>query len=364
MSKIFHFAVLATIAASVPSVSAQAQVSFNDIARFVAGVGVSPQSPLRSLEASPSVQQHYAETRELSQKWRDSRLDKIDAWARTEIRPKTGRPGVVKYMFGGPDFVHAATMFPAAPEYILVGLEPLGSAPDFLSMDPLQLSSYLKHLNFTLRDISRRSFFVTKEMRKDFGEQGLDGVFPVLLYFAALTGHDVLDAGYVNLEASGEVVQSDPAAATGLWLRLRSTVGGMSAPEQNLYFFKTDLSNGGFKGGSPFKNFLDSRPGGVGYLKAASFLMHTEDFSNIRNYLVGDLEFILQDASGIPAEFFDLYYNVSYYGNYAGPIEMFTEYNQPFLHQVYGSGVAKPLPFGTGYRYKDADSVQMFGVRK
>lgn len=342
----------------------QETVSYNDVARLFAGLPLSPGNPLEGLIGVPSVRQHYAETAALSQKWRDTRLDKIAAWSRAEIQPRIGQPSVMKYMFGGPDFVHAATMFPGVPEYVLVGLEPLGAIPDFSKMNEVQLGDYLKHLNYTLRDISMRSFFITKDMRTDFDGEGVNGVFPILLYFAALTGHDVLEAGYVTVGADGGVEKTSMEDGTGLWLRLRSTAGGAAAAEQNLYFFKTDLSNGGFKPASPFKNFLDSRPGGVGYLKAASFLMHTEDFSNIRNFLVGDLDFILEDASGIPADFLELYYNVSYYGNYAGPIDMFSEYNQPRLHEIYRSGIAKPIPFGTGYRYKDVDSVQLFGIKK
>lgn len=340
-------------------------INFNDLARFVAGKPVSAASPLNQIMGSPSVRKHYAQTTALSEKWQEARLSKIQQWAATELQPQLTRPKTVKYMFGGPDFVHVVSVFPGVPEYILAGLEPLGSIPDFFSMDEAALDSYLTHLNYTLRSISRRNFFITKEMREDFGKEGIDGVFPVLLYFAALTGHDVLNANYVTVDSSGAAVLSDPAAATGIWLRIRESNPAANDPaEQNLYYFKTDLSNGGFKGGSPFHRFLSARPDSVSYLKAASFLMHEEDFSNIRNFLVGDSKWILQDASGIPAEFLSLYFNLTFYGNYTGPIEMFSEYNQPWLHDVYRSGVAKPLPFGTGYRMKDSDSIQIFGVRK
>lgn len=346
------------------SLNAQ-NVSFDDVARFVAGKPLTVSSPLNQLIGRPAVRKHYYETGELSTKWEEGRLKAIKQWAMREIQPQLTRPQCVKYMFGGPDFVHATTVFPGVPEYILAGLEPLGTIPDFFAMSEAELQSYLTHLNYTLRSISRRNFFITKEMREDFGKQGIDGVFPVLLYFASLTGHEVLDANYVTLEANGNVVQSGAADATGIWLRIREvnpTFGDPAA--ENLYYFKTDLSDAGFKNGSPFHQFLASKPNSVGYLKAASFLMHTDAFTNIRNFLVGDCQFILQDASGIPAEFFATYYNVSYYGNYVGPIDMFSEYDQPFLHRIYQSGVAKNLPFGTGYRMKDSDSIQMFGVRK
>lgn len=341
------------------------QTTADDVARFVAGKPVSLSSPLNQLIGLPSVRRHYRETTNLSEEWKSRRLVAMQRWAVSEIQPRLSRPGSVKYMFGGPDFVHAVTVFPGVPEYILAGLEPLGTLPDFFSMNEAELDRYLSHLNYTLRSISRRNFFLTKEMREDFGKEGIDGVFPVLLYFANLTDHQVLAANYVKLDGKGGATQTGASDATGIWLRVREmNPGPGDPPEQNVYYFKTDLSNSGFKGGSAFHQFLAARQGSVGYLKAASYLMHTEDFSNIRNFLVGDCRYILQDASGIPAEFFSTYYDVTYYGKYVGPIDMFSEYDQAWLHQVYRSGVARPLPFGTGYRMSDADSVQMFGVKK
>ena len=193
----------------------------------------------------------------------------------------------------------------------------------------------------------------------------IDGVFPVLLYFAALTGHEVLDLHHVRLDQQGRAVKCESDAAIGIWLKIRPLNPSPKAPEtQSLYYFRTDLSDAGFEANTPFHQFLTARPGGIGYLKAASYLMHKDSFSNIRNFLVGDCQFIHQDASGIPADFFALYYNVTYYGNYIGPIDIFSEHDQPGLRSIYQSGVAKPLPFGTGYRMRDEHSVQMFGERK
>ncbi|MEM7603133.1 MAG: hypothetical protein AAF357_17190, partial [Verrucomicrobiota bacterium] len=243
--------------------------------------------------------------------------------------------------------------------------EPLGTVPNFLAMGEPELDRFLSHLNYTLRSISKRNFFITKEMREDFGPSGIDGVYPVLLYFAAITGHQVLDSGYVALDGGGGVVQSGAESADGIWLRLRHTTPIPNAPpEQNLYYFKTDLSNDGFKGGSKFHQFLSARNNSIAYLKAASFLMHQDGFTNIRNFLVGNAQVILQDASGIPADFLGLYYDLTLYGNYVGPIDMFSEYDQPWLHEAYRAGGARPLPFGTGYRMRDQDSIQIFGVRK
>lgn len=361
-------AVIVFLSSAGPVTNAQIggpAASYNDIARFVAGQSLSPGSPLRQLDGLPSVRRHMTDSAALSKTWQERRLNVIRDWAKQEIHPKISRPKIVKYPFSGPDFVHAVTLFPGADEYILVGLEPLGTLPNFTAMTDPVLNAYLSHLNHTLRSISQRSFFVTTEMREDFGKQGVDGVYPVLLYFAALTNHEVINGQFIKLSSGGEAVVVPPSEADGIWLQIRAVDRLPDFPAtQNLYYFNSDLSDSGFKASSPMKAFLDKRPGGMGYLKAASYLMHTAAFTNIRNYLVGDCQYILQDESGIPAEFFATYYNASYYGKYIGPIDTFAEHNQPFLHQIYQSGAAKPLPFGTGYRMRDEDAIQIFGIRK
>lgn len=338
---------------------------YDEVARFLAGLPLPAESRLRPFLSLPAVTSHYSEARALADKWESYRLSQIRKWSRSEIQPRIARPPVLKYLFGGPDFVHATTLFPEVPEYVLAGMEPLGSVPDFFAMNAAELGEYLSHVSYTLRSVSERSFFITKEMSEDFGKKGVDGVFPILLYFAALTGHQVLDADHVKIGANGKPERCEPEVANAIWLRFRPLKPSPQAPAaQNLYYVFGDLSNAGFKPDRPFHNFLKARPGGIGYLKAASYLMHTERFSNVRNFLVGECDYILQDESGIPAEFLALYFNVTYYGNYVGPIDMFGEYDQPWLHRIYQSGVAKPLPFGTGYRMRDDHSIQMFGIRK
>lgn len=370
MSRFIPFFAAAFAFLTLSASSSYAQIggpaaSYNDIARFVAGQPLSPGSPLRQLDNLPAVRRHMTDSVALSKTWQDRRLNVIRDWAKQEIHPRISRPKIVKYPFSGPDFVHAATLFPGADEYILVGLEPLGTLPNFTAMADPDLNAYLSHLNHTLRSISQRSFFITTEMREDFGKQGVDGVYAVLLYFAALTKHDVINGQFIKLAANGEAVVVGPGEADGIWLQIRALDRLPDfPPTQNLYYFKSDLSDAGFKTSSPMKAFLDKRPGGMGYLKAASYLMHTEAFTNIRNYLVGDCQYILEDESGIPAEFLATYYNCTYYGKYIGPIDTFAEYTQPFLHQIYQSGIAKKLPFGTGYRMRDEDAIQIFGIRK
>ncbi len=261
--KFFFLALLVSFFSGVPEGKSQS-ATFDDLAKFVAGQSLSPGSPLRRLDGLPSVQKHNADSTALSSVWQDRRLNVIRDWAKQEIHPRIARPRIVKYPFGGPDFIHAVTLFPGADEYILVGLEPLGSLPDFMAMGDAGLNAYLSHLNHTLRSISQRSFFITTEMREDFGKEGVDGVYPVLLYFAALSNHEVLKGEFVKIAPSGEAIAVAPAEADGIHLQVRALDRLPDFPStQSLYYFKLDLSDAGFKASSPLKAFLDRRRGGM-----------------------------------------------------------------------------------------------------
>ncbi|MEI9892358.1 MAG: hypothetical protein WDN28_00105 [Chthoniobacter sp.] len=71
-----------------------------------------------------------------------------------------------------------------------------------------------------------------------------------------------------------------------------------SGKGQTLYYFKTDLSNGG--GNASFLAFCKHHGPGASLLKSASYLMHEESFSTIRNFLLANSTLIIQDDSGIP----------------------------------------------------------------
>src|SRR5215471_11039297 len=87
-----------------------------DTARFLAGMQPSAGSPLAQLVHEPSWQRHakFFETTWSSLEQRQ--LSKIRAWSATRV---TRRHPVLFYMFSGPDFLYADTIFPNATTYVL-----------------------------------------------------------------------------------------------------------------------------------------------------------------------------------------------------------------------------------------------------
>ena len=125
-------------------------------------------------------------------------------------------------------------------------------------------------------------YFITKDMRVDLTRTQISGTLPILFVFLARTGNAVTAVANVSSPAPG----------------VKITFSGPAGHEQTLYYFKTDLSNGGRSGG--FLKWCAGQGPGLSLLKAASYLMHTGEFSNVRNFLLQNSEVLVQDDSGIP----------------------------------------------------------------
>ena len=59
----------------------------------------------------------------------------------------------------------------------------------------------------------------------------------------------------------------------------------------------------------------------------------------------------MQDDSGIPVTYFDTaQWRLRLFGTYQGPIELFKQYYQPPLMELFKTSSPAPLDFGIGYR--------------
>ena len=72
-----------------------------------------------------------------------------------------------------------------------------------------------------------------------------------------------------------------------------------NGPPQTLYYFRTDVSNSGVNA-SGFLKFAATLGNGNGLLKSASYLMHSGNFTQVRDFVLEHSQSIVQDDSGIP----------------------------------------------------------------
>ena len=330
---------LVPLLCSAASVFAQYPAGVDETARFLAGMPV--HGALAPAMELPAWQQHAREMDEAWAKKQTQQIIPIRDWMWTHAEPSFRSTDTMYYMFGGPDFLYANIFFPYANTYILAGLEPVGQVPDLTQMPPEQLAAELATMRGSMSTILRFQYFITKDMRADLGRGHVGGTLPILYVFLSRLGYAVLDVAPVKSPAEGvKITFKDPA-------RQQS---------QTLYYFKTDLSGGG---NSAFLKWCAARGPGLSLLKAASYLMHTEGFNGVRNFLLQHSRVIVQDDSGIPLRAFPKRWAVNCYGRYVPHGEMFGKYHQPDLAAIYQNNPPADLGFAFGYHWQPERGILM-----
>jgi len=344
-------------------------MKYEQIARFLAG-RPSGDSPFSKLEETPTWIEY---SRRCNQAWtrlERTQLSKIDTWTKVELKETARDPATVFYPFGGPDFLYAHSFFPTASEYVLVGLEPFGSLPPLETHTEEQLKEYLDQLLGSLQEILALSFFKTDDMKEEFEEEETNGVLPILLFFLARTNHDVIAVERVYIQRDGEISASEdhqsPKKRGAQITARRIWFQAPGSPPKRLYYFSFDLSNHGLRTRPGMAAFLKKRAPVIGFVKAASYLMYRKEFSDVRSLLLADSSVVLQDDSGAPLQCFsESEWTLRFYGRYEKPIQLFETRRQARLAEIYATqGVAKPLPFGFGYRLSPNQSNLMLAERK
>lgn len=337
---------------------------FTDSAKFLAGIKVDEKSSLAVYQKSKAWNDHSYYFENAWKKLDQQQLSKIRKWTDTELKSINQTAKTIFYPFSGPDFLYAYLFFPKGTEYVMVGLEPIGNIPDITKIPAEKMDGKLQEIHKSMNDLLQLSFFRTKAMKVDLAEKG---VLPILFVFLARTNHRILDVQYfkLNKDASIQYLKTDKNNSKGEGVKIDFVSEGENQV-RNLYYFSLDLSNDGLQKTPEFKQFVKNLNKPITYLKAASYLMHNDEFSEIRNLILSQSTSILQDDSGMPIKYFDrAKWNLKFYGSYTQPIDLFKVRYQPDLRKIYQSDpTIKPLNFGIGYQFEVNTSNLMLASRK
>jgi hypothetical protein len=320
---------------------------------------VPENSPLAPLMSDPAWREHAGFFEEQFSKLNLRQLEKLHAWQQTFL-PESLQPiPVVFYMFSGPDFLYVDQFFPSAGVYVLCGKEALGPPPDPLRI--ANLSGALGNLENAMKSSLSTTYFITKDMKVDLHEQNLNGVLPILYTFIARGDKSITNVTFGSLSNGGAFEEAAPGRKSGSvsGVCIRYT-GNRSGNAQTLYYFNTDISDGGTKASPGFLKFCQRLGIGASFLKSPSYLLFENGFATIRNFILDHSKLIVQDDSGIPLAYFDPNkWSLRFFGVYLGPIEVFKQHYQPQLRELFEEASPPPLDFGFGYRwnYKEANLI-------
>ena len=357
-----HFKTIAVAAAGIfvataSPVHAADKLTADDTARFLAGMPPSAGSPLTPLTSDPSWQRHARFFDAAFGQLEQRQLSRIRAW--TGVNLAAPKPTMF-YMFSGPDFLYADAFFPNATSYVLSALEPPGSVPDLTRLPRGGVGAALYNVERSMSSILSFSFFITKSMKLDLGDGQLNGTLPILYIFLARSGKTIRDVSPIALDDKGAAHFANENPGRNPTRGVRIVFAGSDGREKTLYYFSTDLSNSSARV-SGFLKFCETLAPGDSLIKSASYLLHSPNFSAVREFLLAHSATMIQDDSGIPLAFYDQRrWRFFPFGRYAGPIAEFPGRYQPNYTELFKR--AQPMDFGIGYRWRAHESNLLLSI--
>ncbi len=332
----------------------------DDIGRFIAGMPGKAGSPFAALETTDAWAEHRRWLDEAWSKADGSLISGLQEFQKEELNQAPLRSSPVFYPFGGPDALTPILCFPQSPIYVMVGLEPAGTLPTLSQIEKKGVPKYLAEMRDTVESELSRSFFVTRQMDRQFRGQVTDGLLLPILHLLVRRHNTILGFRYVRLDEQGQIIDraSDYKAPTrygnkGVEIEFTDS----EQATHKLYYFSVNLADDRLRENQPFLEYLPSLKGSTTLLKATSYMTHHPEFSVIRDRILANSAAILQDDSGIPYRYFQPdVWKVQLYGDYQRPYGSFRWLEQPDLRKAYAAAGTKPLSVRVGYGYSKIPS--------
>lgn len=339
----------------------------DDVARLLAGLPAQPGSTLAALHERPEWAEHR---KQWDAAW--SRIDKdtltpIRQFARQELS-SVPESLPVFYPFSGPDALIITTFFPRNRTYIMVGLEPAGTLPRAADLDRDDFAALLSRMRTTVASELSRSFFITRQMDRQFRGQVTDGLTLPILQLLVRNRHTILGVRYVRIGDDGKLVErtiesrdNNKYSNKGVEIDFKSD---LDQSTHKLFYFSVNLSDVKLRTNEGFPRFVADLKHVATYFKATSYMVHRKEFSIIRDQVLSVSSAILQDDSGIPYHYLAApKWKVQLYGQYTRPIGDFRWLQQKDMQAAYQEVGVKPLAFRIGYGFGAKPSNLQLAIR-
>ena len=355
-------------AASVPEFSSFGiDTSLTDQARIYAGM-LPVDNRYARLTTMKSWEQHR---KVFEENWGklENRLKVMEAWRETALAGIPMRGATLFYPFSGPDFLNADIYFPDCDSSVFISLEGCGSIPS-TDMDEKNFNGFLDDIRHSMADIFERNYFITQYMGHDFHTPYLKGNLPVFMIFLARRNCGIVSIDWIHVDSTGKMIHSPIESGNAAkkeipGVEIRYVKAGPGQRVQSLYYFPVNIVDAKLKPQQQFLTWLHSFDNVISFTKAASYCMHTPEFSTIRNIFLRSKS-VLEDDTGVPFSFFKPdQWNVTLFGRYTKPVKNFTYGYQKDLQAAFKAGTnVKPLPYAIGYHWRDGYSSLILATRK
>ncbi len=340
-------------------------------ARAVYVVAACGRGRVPSSMDSAAVELHCREVRRHAAAARREFVDEVRAFV-ADLLP-SNLPGTVVYPFGGGDLLAALATYPDATEITTISLESAGDPRRLLGAGARELRHSLEEFRAVLVHLLEMHDSSSPNLRRF--ERGLiPGQLAFSLAAAAVCGYEPVSLKYFRLEPTGALhylTQGDVAALErvtagklagfmpdpdyspafrNMELVLRRSGGG-SGPDTIVHrHVAANLDNRHFAS-SPLRRYLESRGKIAAMTKAGGYLLWADAFSELRDYLLAHMRFMISDATGIlPRHARPAGFEQTTYGTFNGAfLENGGGDEAAELRRLWRSQPHRELPFRYGY---------------
>jgi hypothetical protein len=294
-----------------------------------------------------------------------------------ELRPKD-LPSTVVYPFGGGDLSSALAVYPDATELTTISLEAAGDIRAIDTMPKGKLASDLDDITFDLRRLYKAAHSTTKSL-----QAASHSVLPgtIMMALAGLAVHDMEPVAlrYFDIEPDGKLryltgdeldqravelaahKKDPPKKVTHYWYEQDSAFanveiqfrprGDAAAPLRTYRHIVANLDDTHMAGDDRVLRHLRAKGKVAVMTKAASFLLWYDDFTQVRDYLLHNIAWMISDASGIPPSFAGpAGFEQITFGEFEGPYFVIDDKNtRAEFVKLWKSQPHRELPFRFGY---------------
>ncbi len=358
--------------------------ALTDTARIMAGMAPEDTTRFARVLGRPNWTTYHTEFDRNWSQVSTQRFPLMRDWREREFKKIADACDVLFYPFGGPDFLNAYLLYPGCNSYLLFGLEPVGSVPAIEKRPAERIDRALTEVRASLSDMFVRDYFITKTMMDELRTPEVDGTLPLMLAFLArLDGRVVsiefdgpwnpnVTAGPAAMPAAtrtagptgtGSKPSARPGRVPGVTVRF---VQGTSSRVQALTYIRVNMQDPDFGKKTGLISYLTGLGQVTTFIKSASYLMHDDRFSRVRDMVLAQSRSLLQDDTGVPFRFLDkATWDITLYGRYTPPIRDFNYGFQRNLDEAFKQpSAARDLPFSFGYHWREGTSSVILAVRR
>lgn len=333
-----------------------------ETARFIAGIDCTTPSFIQ-LQNKSFYGEHKSFCNSSWKEMTDTTLAPMVKWATEKDIISQNDTGTCFYPFSGPDYLFADQFFPNCSNYIMLGLERLGSLSDVLKLNDANLKSYLDAMRQSQRYLLKSGYFVTSHMSQDFSKAILNGNIHLMMYFLIRTGHLIRKIEFGGITSNGEFKVNAQGYFRGLKI---TAIRNGDQREKSIYYFSFDAADYKIKPKPEFQKFVAGFGQLCTYIKSASYIPAHKNFSIIRTIVLNQSSKILQDDTGVPYKQLDQSkYDVQLWGTYTKTIKDLSWGYDPELRKALeASGNNQPLPFRISYNGNYGEGMMLYAKRK